>query len=253
MAGGDPHTTPIIERLEAAGWLPTASGRRLGWANLTYRAGRAKLEVEYLPALGGLLYRIETGEQLGELKIVFGDRLGELLDLIVRTQDTVDGETWDAFMDDLLPAFPLTYRIVGDGPEDLRPLTTEARRRGEVEQDEGRILALLGTAGWERSAQSLQLGTASLAYDNGAMLIEVEQDYGRRELIITLTAPSGLGLTLFADYGDGLVALLEAIVADQDALTTGNVHDHIRRWLTACPDLYWQQDEDGEPRRLTPG
>jgi hypothetical protein len=128
MPEDDPHTGAIIERLEAAGWIPTASGGRLGWANLVYRSGRADLEVEYLPPLGGLLYRIETGEQAGEFKIVFGDRLGELLDLVVGAQDTVDGENWDAFMDDLLARFPLTYRIVGDGPEDLRPLTADARR-----------------------------------------------------------------------------------------------------------------------------
>jgi hypothetical protein len=128
VTGEDPHTGPIIERLADAGWVPTASGHRLGWANLVYRSGRADLEVEYLPLLGGLLYRIETGEQAAELKIVFGDRLAELLDLVVGTQDTIDGPTWDGFMDDLLARFPLTYRIVGDGPEDLRPLTAEARR-----------------------------------------------------------------------------------------------------------------------------
>lgn len=121
----------------------------------------------------------------------------------------------------------------------------------EFEQDERQILEVLGGAGWERTEQSLSLGTASLLHDNGAMVLEVEQEYGQRELLISITSPDGSALTLFADYGDHLGDLLESIIESQDTIGPDDFQDHVRRWLAACPTIYYQQDEDSEPKRLT--
>jgi hypothetical protein len=97
----------------------------------------------------------------------------------------------------------------------------------------------------------MQLGTASLTHDAPGMRLHVEQEYGERELIVTLAAPDGKELTLFIDYDDRLDEVLESVIASQDRITSENFREHARLWLAVCPTIYVQQDEDAEPRLLS--
>ncbi len=95
------------------------------------------------------------------------------------------------------------------------------------------------------------LNRAALVHDNGQLVIEVEQDHERRELLLSLTSPDGRSVTVYPVYGDALEATLGAIVGFQDRITPNNFRDALRELISVCPEVYVQEDEDDEPRILT--
>jgi hypothetical protein len=123
-------------------------------------------------------------------------------------------------------------------------------------EDKDTIIRTLEAAGWSRTSGGATMDLAILFYDNGSITLRAEQDDDddERELILELTKPDGT-LVLYADHGEGnnLDALLKALVGSQDDITGENFQDHVRRWLQACPDIYYQEDEDADPQRLDPG
>lgn len=121
----------------------------------------------------------------------------------------------------------------------------------QAELDEKRIVERLEGAGWQLAEGAETLGTADLTYDNGNISIEVSQEFGKRELILTLVAPDGRELTVYPVYGDRLEATLDAIIGFQDRVEPGNFQDVLRELIAACPEVYYQEGEDEEPRRLT--
>jgi|GEM_PF-4182381 len=120
------------------------------------------------------------------------------------------------------------------------------------EKDGLRIVARLRSAGWDMADGAVLLGRAALAYDNGQVVAELEQDDQRRELIFSLTAPDGRGLTVYPVYGDRLEATLDAVVGFQDRVTAENLPEVLGELVMACPEVYLQEGEDDEPRLLTP-
>ncbi len=122
----------------------------------------------------------------------------------------------------------------------------------EITADERRIIEVLEKKGWNRTEQGKQLGTANLAYDNGKMSLELQQDYGKREIILSLVTPDGMTQDLFVAYGTKLDPVLDAVVGFQDDVTPENFQENVRLLLKACPQIYVQEDEDSEPRLLTP-
>jgi hypothetical protein len=131
--------------------------------------------------------------------------------------------------------------------EDVDTMTDE-----EFKKDQQTIIQTLEGAGWSKTERGESMGAASLVYDNGAAELGVDQYYGELELAITVASPDGREVNLFAEYGDDLEPLLQALIASQRDITPENFRDHVRRWLQACPDIYYQEDEDAEPQKLTP-
>lgn len=123
---------------------------------------------------------------------------------------------------------------------------TNAKTDGHV------IEKRLTEAGWS-GARNEELGAPSLTYDNGSMTIAVEQEYGERELIVTMTAPSGMALTLYPVYGDELDATLEVIIEWSGKLSEDTFQQFVRALVRACPKVYSRvdDDEDSEPVLLT--
>ncbi|MGW2474178.1 hypothetical protein [Streptomyces sp. NPDC001665] len=119
------------------------------------------------------------------------------------------------------------------------------------EKERKYIIAHLKSSGWNMAAGAERLGRAALEYDNGHMLLEVEQDYDRRELTFSLTSPTGGGLTLYPVYGDALDSTLNALVGFQDRITPKNFQTTLSELVAVCPAVYFQESEDSEPRLLT--
>lgn len=118
-------------------------------------------------------------------------------------------------------------------------------------QEKKRIVERLKLAGWDMAEGAVTLDRAALVYDNGQITIEVEQDYDRHELLLTLASPDGREITVYPVYGDSLEATLDAIVSFQDRVTAENFQDILRELVVTCPEVYIQEDEDDEPRLLT--
>ncbi|MCG7527755.1 hypothetical protein MHW47_25365 [Streptomyces sp. OfavH-34-F] len=119
------------------------------------------------------------------------------------------------------------------------------------EQDRNHIIDRLKSAGWKMAAGAERLGRAALEYDNGQMLLEVEQDFERRELTFSLTSPSGEGLTVYPVYGDALEPTLDALTGFQTRITPENFRITLIELVEACPEVYMQDGEDGELRLLS--
>ena len=122
----------------------------------------------------------------------------------------------------------------------------------EAEQDEERIIEVLEAAGWKKTDQGRALGTASLFYDNGMMSLQVEQEFGETELILSLTAPNGLTQVLFISYDDSLESVLSVITGFQNEINPDNFRDKIRQLVNTNCAVYVQDEEDEEPKLLTP-
>ena len=122
----------------------------------------------------------------------------------------------------------------------------------EAEQDEERIIEVLEAAGWKKTDQGRALGTASLFYDNGMMSLQVEQEFGETELILSLTAPDGLTQVLFISYDDSLESVLSVITGFQNEINPDNFRDKIRQLVNTNCAVYVQDEEDEEPKLLTP-
>ncbi|MFF6883284.1 hypothetical protein ACFY9F_08845 [Streptomyces sp. NPDC012421] len=118
-------------------------------------------------------------------------------------------------------------------------------------RNEKRMIARLKEAGWGIAEGAATLDLASLFYDNGRMVIEVEHHYERGELLLTLISPMGLQVTVYPVYGDSLERTLDAIVGFQDRVTSENFQEALSELVSACPEVYVQKGEDDEPRLLT--
>ncbi|WP_435599545.1 hypothetical protein [Streptomyces anulatus] len=118
-------------------------------------------------------------------------------------------------------------------------------------EDETRIISRLKSSGWIMAAGAETLGRAALTHDNGRIVIELEQDNEQREMILSLTSPNGRGVTVYPVYGNSLESTLDVLVSFQDRITPENFQEMIMELVTACPEVYIQEDEDGEPRLLT--
>ncbi len=94
------------------------------------------------------------------------------------------------------------------------------------------------------------LDLASLFYDNGRMVAEVEHHYERQELLLMLTSPDGRQVTVYPVYGDSLETTLDAIVGFQDRVTPDNFQEMLGELVAVCPEVYVQEGEDDEPRLL---
>ncbi|MEV8115384.1 hypothetical protein [Streptomyces xiamenensis] len=119
------------------------------------------------------------------------------------------------------------------------------------EQERLRIIEYLKSAGWNMAEGAQILNRAALAHDNGQILIEVEQDHERRELLVSLTSPEGRGVIVYPVYGDALDATLGAIVGFQDRIAPHNFQEILKELIVACPEVYVQEGEDDDPRLLT--
>ncbi|MGW3567077.1 hypothetical protein ACWDSL_24955 [Streptomyces sp. NPDC000941] len=117
-------------------------------------------------------------------------------------------------------------------------------------QNERRVLERLREAGWDMAEGASTLDLASLFYDNGRMVAEVEHHYERQELLLTLTSPDGRQVTVYPVYGDSLETTLDAIVGFQDRVTPDNFQEMLGELVAACPEVYVQEGEDDEPRLL---
>ncbi|KAK1177591.1 hypothetical protein B7755_005055 [Streptomyces sp. NBS 14/10] len=117
-------------------------------------------------------------------------------------------------------------------------------------QNERRVLERLREAGWDMAEGASTLDLASLFYDNGRMVAEVEHHYERQELLLTLTSPDGRQVTVYPVYGDSLETTLDSIVGFQDRVTPDNFQEVLGELVAACPEVYVQEGEDDEPRLL---
>lgn len=121
----------------------------------------------------------------------------------------------------------------------------------QAELDEKRIIERLKSAGWDLAEGAEMFGTANLTYDNGNIVIEVGQEFQKRELLVTLATPDGREITVYPVYGERLEATLDAIVGFQDRVNSDNFQDVLRELVAACPEVYYQEGEDDEPHLLT--
>ncbi|MEV7656872.1 hypothetical protein AB0O39_22140 [Streptomyces anulatus] len=118
-------------------------------------------------------------------------------------------------------------------------------------EDETRIISRLKSSGWIMAAGAETLGRAALTYENGRIVIELEQDNEQREMVLSLTSPDGRGVTVYPVYGNSLESTLDVLVSFQDRITPENFQEMLMELVTACPEVYIQEDEDGDPRLLT--
>ncbi|MFG1951405.1 hypothetical protein [Micromonospora sp. NPDC048830] len=119
------------------------------------------------------------------------------------------------------------------------------------ERDKRRIIERLTSAGWKMAEGATILNRASLVYESEQLSLEVTQDDQYRELLLTLVSADGGELTVFPAYGERLDATLEAIIGFQDRISPDNFQDMLRELVAACPEVYFQTEEDDEPRLLT--
>jgi hypothetical protein len=116
---GNERVRHITAKLKAAGWSRDAASEQLDWPSFYYVNDEAKLIVEYLPGAEWIRIGMHTEELEGNLKVDFGERLDQVMDIIVSAQTNLGPDGWSAFIDDLLGVPARTYAISGDDGDEI--------------------------------------------------------------------------------------------------------------------------------------
>lgn len=130
-------TRLVTTQALALGWDRDAASASWDWPQFRRMLpGDVELALSYLPGQDWIGLSMLTAEQEGNLRIVFGERLSDLLALIGRWQDSLrDEASWMAFIED---ALALPTRVLachgddGDDQTELYPLGKAASENGDL-------------------------------------------------------------------------------------------------------------------------
>jgi len=107
----------IQGRLESRGWQ-AESGEGWRWVDHTYRDDTNTLRIRCLPDVNVIRFDFASEEHLAGLSISFDDHLDQILDLIIRVQSSLSGETWRPFIASLIELSPQVLSLGDEDGED---------------------------------------------------------------------------------------------------------------------------------------
>ncbi|MFJ6609908.1 hypothetical protein ACIQPT_06470 [Streptomyces sp. NPDC091289] len=113
----------ITERLKRAEWSRDPAAEGLDWPEFSFNNGKIDLEFLYFPPRGWIRLGLLTEQEEGYLQIHCGQNIDHFLEILVTTQNELDADSWDSFINTLLRFRFRVYAITGEGEDDLVELT----------------------------------------------------------------------------------------------------------------------------------
>lgn len=104
------------------------------------------------------------------------------------------------------------------------------------------IIARLINEGWTTSQFGKTFHTASLQYSNGKVRLELEYQKNDESVFLRIVDRIGRDIGITIRFGDKLDQILEQIISVQDAISTVNYKNQIRKILRICPSTYLDVD-----------